>query len=66
MDFLNFRGSVVASTGDDEIVIALFDGLPTPFVGFDTCVCMLRCSRETFEALCSTDELGTSGPPGTE
>lgn len=63
---IRFRGSVVARRHDGSLVIGLFDALPPPLQGLDTCVALLECDREALDALCSFDETGTSGPLATE
>lgn len=69
MEPIRFRGSVVARRHDGSLVIGLFDGLPAPLQGLDTCVALLECESEAFEALFSVDNVGVPGnrpPPNGE
>lgn len=58
---IKFRGSVVTRRHDGGFVIGLFDALPAPLRGLDTCVALLECEQEALEALCSADPARTSG-----
>jgi hypothetical protein len=53
MDVIRFETAVVARTESGEVAIALMSPLPPPFSEYKTCVRVLTCSRETFEAMCA-------------
>lgn len=55
---VEFRTAVVGRRPDGTVVIGLFDGLPAPLHAERTCVALLMCSQQTFEAMCTSSADG--------